>query len=104
VERGALLYTPEAVASDPAQRALQAVEYVALRARRWWLHIDLDILSAGEFAAGGVSPEDPLLPGGLRWDELTGVVSALLGAGGCAGWSLTICNPNLDPDGSEARR
>jgi arginase len=104
VERGALLFTPETIASDPAQRARQAVEHVTVRAPRWWLHTDLDILSADEFAAAGVSPEDPLLPGGLRWDELTEVVSAALRTGGCAGWSLTIYNPNLDPDGSEARR
>jgi arginase len=104
VERGVLLYTPEAIASDPARCARQAVEHVASRTSRWWLHTDLDILSADEFAAGGVSPEDPLLPGGLRWDELTEIVSAALQAGGCAGWSLTIYNPNLDPDGSEARR
>jgi arginase len=104
VERGVLLYTPEAIASGPAERARQAVEQVASRAPRWWLHTDLDILSADEFAAAGVSPEDPLLPGGLRWDELTEVVSAALQAGGCAGWSVTIYNPNLDADGSEARR
>jgi arginase len=104
IERGVLLYTPEAIASDPAQRARQAAKHVASRAPRWWLHTDLDILSADEFAAGGVSPDDHLLPGGLRWDELTEVVSAALRAGGCAGWSVTIYNPNLDPDGSEARR
>jgi arginase len=104
VERGVLLYTPEAIASDPAQRARQAAKHVASRAPRWWLHTDLDILSADEFAAGGVSPDDHLLPGGLRWDELTEVVSAALRAGGCAGWSVTIYNPNFDPDGSEARR
>jgi arginase len=93
VERGALLFTPEAIASDPAQRARQAVEHVASRAPHWWLHTDLDILSADEFAAVGVSPEDPLLPGGLRWDELTEVVSAALRAGGCAGWSLRTPDP-----------
>ena len=104
VQRGVLLYTPEAISSDPAQRARQAVEHIALRAPRWWLHTDLDILSADEFAAAGVSPEDPLLPGGLRWDELTEVVSSALQTGGCAGWSVTIYNPNLDPGGSDARR
>lgn len=104
VERGVLLYTPEAIASDSAGCARQAVEHVASRTSRWWLHTDLDILSADEFAAGGVSAEDLPLPGGLRWDELTEVVSAALQTGGCAGWSLTIYNPNLDPDGSKARR
>jgi hypothetical protein len=43
----------------------------------------LDVLSADEFAAAGVSPEGPLLPGGARWDKLTDVVSAALRAG-CA--------------------
>jgi arginase len=104
VERGVLLYRPEAIASDPAQRARQAVKHVASRAPSWWRHTELDILSADEFAAGGVGPDDALLPGGLRWNELTEVVSAALRAGGCAGWSVTIYNPNLDPDGSEARR
>jgi arginase len=104
VQRGVLLYTPGAISSDPTQRARQAVEHVASRAPRWWLHIDLDVLSADEFAAAGVSPDDPLSPGGLQWDELTEVVSAALRAGGCAGWSVTIYNPNLDPGGSDARR
>ena len=27
-----------------------------------------------------------------------------LRAGGCRGWSLVISNPDLDPDGSQARR
>jgi Arginase/agmatinase/formimionoglutamate hydrolase, arginase family len=104
VDRGVFLLTPDAIAPDPPRRAREAVEHVASRAPGWWLHIDLDVLSGDEFSAAGVGPEDPGLPGGLRWEELTALVSAALRAGGCRGCSLVIYNPDRDPDGSEARR
>jgi arginase len=44
------------------------------------------------------------MPGGLTWAELTELLTAAFQAGGCRGWSLVIYNPELDPDGSAARR
>ena len=59
----------------------------------WWLHTDLDVLATADFAA-----VDYPQPGGLTWPQLSQVTSAALAAGGCAGWSVCIYNPDLDPD------
>jgi len=59
----------------------------------WWLHTDLDVLATADFAA-----VDYPQPGGLSWAQLSEVTSAALAAGGCAGWSVCIYNPDLDPD------
>ena len=41
-------------------------------------------------------------PGGIAWSDLHAVTTAGLGVG-CAGMSLTIYNPDLDPDREHAR-
>jgi len=58
----------------------------------WWLHTDLDVLATAELAA-----VDYPQPGGLTWSQLSDVTSAALGTNGCAGWSVCIYNPDLDP-------
>jgi arginase len=45
-----------------------------------------------------------MLAGGLTWEQLTEAGVSALQSGGCAGWSLSIYNPDLDPDRSAARR
>ncbi len=62
----------------------------------WWLHTDLDVLATSELAA-----VDYPQPGGLTWQQLDQVTAAALAAPGCAGWSVCIYNPDLDP-GREA--
>jgi arginase len=91
------------VSADPAGCARMAVEHVVAHASRWWLHIDLDVLARSEFAACG-APGEVMLAGGLTWRQLTEVSMSALQGGGCAGWSLSVYNPDLDPDGSAARR
>jgi arginase len=81
---------------------LTAGRYAAALARLpppWWLHTDLDVLATTELAA-----VDYPQPGGLTWDQLTGLTATALAAGGCAGWSVCIYNPDLDPgrDGADA--
>jgi arginase len=58
----------------------------------WWLHTDLDVLATADLAA-----IDYPQPGGLTWDELTRLTVAALTGEGCAGWSVCIYNPDLDP-------
>jgi arginase len=43
-------------------------------------------------------------PGGLTWDQLTDLTATALATDGCAGWSVCIYNPDLDPcrDGADA--
>jgi arginase len=64
----------------------------------WWLHTDLDVLATSELAA-----VDYPQPGGLTWSQLADITSAALAADGCAGWSVCIYNPDLDPgrDGAD---
>jgi arginase len=65
----------------------------------WWLHTDLDALATGELAA-----VDYPQPGGLTWGQLAGLTATALATDGCAGWSVCIYNPDLDPgrDGADA--
>jgi arginase len=76
-------------------RQLTAAGYEAALAglpAPWWLHTDLDVLATAELAA-----VDYPQPGGLTWNQLTDITSAALATDGCAGWSVCIYNPDLDP-------
>jgi arginase len=58
----------------------------------WWLHTDLDVLATGELSA-----VDYPQPGGLTWGQLADLTAAALATDSCAGWSVCIYNPDLDP-------
>jgi arginase len=83
---------------DPAGIAARAAG-IAATAQRWWLHVDLDVLSTVALPAVDY-PQD----GGLDWSQLEAVTAAALAVPGCVGASLCIYNPDLDPDGRHARR
>ena len=59
---------------------------------RFWLHVDLDVLSTAVMPA-----VDYLLPGGLDWDELTDLLRPLTSSPALLGMDVTIYNPSLDP-------
>ena len=84
------------VARDPAGVTTAALD--TLSPARWWLHLDLDVLSTDALPAIDYPQE-----GGLRWDELETVITTALGAGP-VGWDVTIYNPDMDPTGAHARR
>jgi arginase family enzyme len=96
------LRSADEVSANPADCAGLAVRQVAGHASRWWLHVDLDVLAHSEFAACG-APGEVMLDGGLTWQQLADVGVSAVQSGGCAGWSLSIYNPDLDPDRSAAR-
>jgi arginase len=98
-----LLRNSEEVAADPSGVTRSAIESISSHASNWWLHTDLDVLRERDFFARG-APGEISLSGGLTWQQLTEVIQTALGVGGCRGWSLAIYNPDLDPDGSQARR
>jgi arginase len=91
------------VAAEPAEVGRRALAALRPQTRRWWLHIDLDVLDPLEFAAQG-TPGDAGTPGGLTWAQLTTLVGAMIDDGGCAGCSLTIYDPEQDQNGSDAAR
>jgi arginase len=98
---GIWLAPPATVAADPVAAGIGAVRHVG--ARRWWLHVDLDVLDPVEFRAQGL-PDFPDEPGGLTWAELTSTLTAALTVGGCVGLSLAIYDPDQDPTGADAQR
>ena len=89
----------ELVVRGPAEVAAQAARDVAAAVPAWWLHVDLDVLATAELGA-----VDYPQPGGLRWWHLRQMTAATLAVGGCAGWTVAIYNPDLDPDGGQAAR
>lgn len=65
----------------------------------FWIHLDVDVL------------DDELMPavdyrmrGGLTFIELSELLKVLLKSGQVVGMDITIFNPNLDKDGSIARK
>jgi arginase len=97
------LVTAVGLHQDPADVGGQAAGQVASRAPGWWLHIDLDVLDREEFSACGAVGEIAL-PGGLSWAELAALTSSALRAGGVRGWSLSVYNPDHDPQRRAAGR
>jgi arginase len=63
----------------------------------FWVHLDVDVLDPSVLPAVD-SPD----PGGLLPDELTALLSALVASPSCAGVQVTVFDPDLDPDGSQA--
>ena len=63
----------------------------------WWLHVDLDVLSTASLAA-----VDYQQPGGLDWSSLSALTRLALSSQNVIGWTVTIYNPDLDPDGTGA--
>jgi arginase len=95
----AMLSDMELVLRGPAAVAAQAARDLRETAAAWWLHVDLDVLATE--ALGAV---DYRQPGGLDWGQLGELTAAALAVPGCAGWTVAIYNPDLDPGGREAGR
>jgi arginase len=97
------LHAAEDLRRNPERIAATTAAYVASQTSEWWLHIDLDVLDEKEFRARGAAT-DPSMPEGLTWSELTGITRTALQTEGCRGWSVSVYNPDLDPEGREAKR
>jgi arginase len=72
--------------------ALRAGEF-ALPRSPYWLHLDADVLD--------LPAVDSPQPDGLSFEELTALLRRLLP--GAVGMQVTVFDPDLDPDGSQAR-
>ncbi len=83
---------PEALSDKAVARAVDD-------GRSFWLHVDLDVLSADAF-----SSHDFPAPGGIDSATLSAITSCCLAHPACAGWSVVIYNPDLDPGGFAAAR
>jgi arginase len=67
--------------------------------RRFWVHLDVDVLDEREMPA-----TDYLMSGGLDWPELAQLMSPLGASEALAGLSLGCVNPEKDPDGTYIER
>jgi arginase len=75
-----------------------AADRLSRGAGRYWLHLDVDVLSEEVFPA-----TDYLMPGGLNLAELRDLMEPLARGTGLAGLSLGCYNPGKDADGSGAQ-
>jgi arginase len=66
--------------------------------RRFWVFTDLDVLDPGELAVDAPQPD------GLHWSELASLLRPLVHDPRCLGITLACYNPDLDEDGSGARK
>jgi arginase len=102
-DHGVLRRSVHEVAADPEGSGGAAAVQVLAHSAGWWLHLDVDVLAQRELASQRV-PGDEASEGGLTWPQLTAALRAALAGGGCRGWSISIYDPEQDPDGSDARR
>jgi arginase len=80
------------VRGDPGGAGAEAAAALAGAPGRFWLHVDLDVLSVAAMPA-----VDYHLPGGLDWDELADLLRPLAASPALLGVDVTIYNPSLDP-------
>ncbi|WP_198118199.1 arginase family protein [Massilia rhizosphaerae] len=66
--------------------------------QRFWVHLDVDVLDAAVMPAVD-SPGSP----GIAPDDLVAIVAGLVPDPRCAGMTVTVFDPDLDPDGRHAR-
>ena len=83
-------------ASAAAEEALQGVH---ARNHRFVLHIDLDVIAGEDFRSANLSA-----PGGLRFDEVRQALTVFVRQPTLAVLEICAYNPNLDADGSAAKR
>jgi arginase len=83
----------------PAVLGRQTVEQFEKTSRRFWLHLDLDVLDQAELPA-----VDYPMPDGLSWEALAELARPLAHSPALIGVDVTIYNPALDADGRYARR
>jgi arginase len=85
--------------AGPAASGDRAAERLGGGGRRFWIHLDVDVLDERAMPA-----TDYLMPGGLDWDELAELMRPLGASEGLAGLSLSCVNPEKDPDGTHVER
>ncbi|MEV4087284.1 arginase family protein, partial [Nonomuraea fuscirosea] len=91
-----LAYVPGSPGSDLAiERATQVLGRDELDG--FWIHVDADVLDPSILPA-----VDSPTPGGLDAAQLTELLRGLLALPGAAGLEVTILDPDLDEDGSQA--
>ena len=89
---------PDVINDDPDAVASESVSALDRRGP-WWLHVDLDVL-----ATESLSAIDYPQAGGIDWTTLTSLTRRAIASSSVMGWTVTIYNPDLDPNGAGADR
>lgn len=92
LEPAPILRPVEALRSEPGAVATAVAGTLAERAPIW-LHFDVDVLDETIFPA-----TDYLMPDGLGWDQIEGVLGPILRSPALIGVSLACYNPDKDRD------
>ncbi|GAB3739663.1 arginase family protein [Amycolatopsis oliviviridis] len=96
-EAGLRVVTSQEIMASGTDGALAAAREIFTPLDGFWIHIDIDTLDP-EFVSAVDSPD----PGGLSPDKLVELLRGLVALPGAAGLELTIFDPDLDPDGTQA--
>jgi arginase len=83
----------EGIRAEGPRAAGEAVAEALSAQGPFWLHFDVDVLDQEVFPA-----TDYLMPGGLTWEELDGVLRPLIASPALIGASVACYNPEKDPD------
>jgi arginase len=78
-------------ATGPRVTGEQVAEFLSAQGP-YWLHFDVDVLDEAVFPA-----TDYLLPNGMTWEELGGVLAPLVASPALIGASIACYNPEKDP-------
>ncbi|MEV0159721.1 arginase family protein [Nonomuraea fuscirosea] len=94
-----LAYVPGSPGSPGGDLAIERATQVLGRDELdgFWIHVDADVLDPSILPA-----VDSPTPGGLDAAQLTELLRGLLALPGAAGLEVTILDPDLDEDGSQA--
>ncbi|MEO3416973.1 arginase family protein [Roseovarius sp. CAU 1744] len=88
----ALLHLPlSSLGVDPLRQARSAIAARLGTERRFWVHLDVDVIEDADMYA-----VDYRLPGGLPLSQLARVLDYLMSTGRVLGMDVTIYNPRLD--------
>ncbi|ONF70454.1 arginase family protein [Amycolatopsis keratiniphila] len=96
-DAGLRVVTSQEIMASGTDGALAAAREIFAPLDGFWIHIDIDTLDP-EYVSAVDSPD----PGGLSPDRLVELLRGLLVIPGAAGLELTIFDPDLDPDGTQA--
>lgn len=92
---GRIEYRNELRHADLEKTGRSLADDLAGDGRRFWLHLDVDILDCEAFPA-----TDYLMPDGISMEELRALMEPIASSPGLIGMNITCFNPEKDPDGS----
>lgn len=95
---GAIHYRETLRHEDLTQLGKRIADQLGRNGRKFWLHLDVDILGQDNFPA-----TDYLMPDGLSMPELKALLVPIAASEGLIGLNITCFNPDKDPNDTYGR-